>query len=172
LNDDDPLAVKVMIHYLYHLDYPHQDDLTQSSNPDEADITAPKSIFGNKPDGKAKTAGGLDHNATERSNFILHAKLYALAEKYCIEGLKHTALEKFKVDATVCWKSTDFLLAARVVYTSTPDQDRPMRDLVVETFGKHPSLLDDEVAQNVVRNLDLCYDLMMLFRTTSPLAVP
>lgn len=94
----------------------------------------------------------------------IHAKVYALAEKYDIQCLKNKALEKFRKEVDACWMSADFLRAAEEVYTSTMDHDRSMRDVVVETFTQHPNLLDREETQNMVRGLDLCYDLMMQFR--------
>ena len=168
-----------MIHYLYHLDYPHQDDAAQSIalNAAASSFTfaspPPLSTLSKKTDTLPKKGGLFDGlgNAPLRppSNLTIHAKVYALAEKYTIEGLKSLALKKFKTDLDLHWASADFLKAAKEVYTSTIPKDRPMRDVVVETFGRHPYLLNSEAAQNTVRELDLCYDLMMKFRPASTL---
>ncbi|KAM0271969.1 hypothetical protein ACHAQH_008855 [Verticillium albo-atrum] len=104
LNDDDPLAVRLMMHYLYHLDYPHQDD-AHSILPDTeaASFTfsapdSPKSTS-RKKDKKAKKVGKFGIDPIKLSNLTIHARVYALAEKYDIQSLKSTALEKFRGDA-------------------------------------------------------------------------
>ena len=101
----------------------------------------------------------------ESSNLILHVKLYGLGEFYLIEGLKALALKKFRADAQRHWQTDDFLKAAEEAYTSTPSHDRDMRNEVLKAICDHPVLLDNEEAQNVVRAPDLCFDLMMRFRT-------
>lgn len=97
-------------------------------------------------------------------NLTIHARVYALGEKYGVRGLKALALEKFKKETDIHWSSDDFLRAAQEVYTSTIDHDRPMRDAVVETITKHPDLLDKEQVQDVVKSLELSFDLLMQFR--------
>ena len=97
-------------------------------------------------------------------NLIIHAKVYSLAEKFGIEGLKALALEKFNVESETHWSSTDFCQAAYEVYTSTVESDRDMRDVVVKTLFKHPELFDKNEVQDVIRELTLAYDMLMYVR--------
>ncbi|EGY20905.1 uncharacterized protein VDAG_02429 [Verticillium dahliae VdLs.17] len=97
LEDDDPLAVKLMIHYLYHLDYPHQDDI---SHPFLADTKATRFTF----------------SVPEPPN---SAPLEDSDEKTQKAALKSSALHKFKTEAGHWWMSADFLRATEEVYTST-----------------------------------------------------
>ena len=100
----------------------------------------------------------------ESSNLILHVKLYGLGEFYLIEGLKSLALKKFRADAQRHWQTDDFLTAAKEACTSTPSHDKGMRNEVLKAICDHPKFLDNEKAQNVVKDLDLSFDLMMRFR--------
>merc|ERR1712000_406646 len=174
LPDDDPQAVKLMVHYLYHLDYPHQPDIKygflQNSQDAEftfgidADITT--GVLSKKEAKKKKSSKTLLplNNIHKSSNLVIHARVYALGEKYGIEGLKLLSLEKFKQEAEFHWDSDDFVRPAEEAYSSTLDQDRGLRDAVADVFTRHPRILDSERVQTVVRELDLCFELMMRFR--------
>lgn len=62
-----------------------------------------------------------------------NVKMYAMGEKYGIAGLKQLALNKFEV-AFDCVKARDlgeFLFVIPDVYSSTPDTDDGLRNLVV-----------------------------------------
>ncbi|KAK3682379.1 hypothetical protein B0T22DRAFT_501790 [Podospora appendiculata] len=91
--------------------------------------------------------------------------VYALAEKYMICGLKAVALRQFKAAATVSLDINDFLQATWEVYTSTIDDDRGLRDVVVETLYKNSQWLDKEEVRDVVKGLGaLTYDLIIYLR--------
>jgi hypothetical protein len=103
-------------------------------------------------------------------NLIVHAQVYALAEKYSVDGLKELALEKFEKEVESHWNTDDFLQAAEVVYTSTVESDRGMRDIVLRTFYRHHSLLGKREGKDVVKNVEnIAYDLVIHFwEQTSP----
>lgn len=52
-------------------------------------------------DGPETDGDGTDVNKPTRDVLVTHAKVYALAEKYLIRGLKAFALRQFKAAATV-----------------------------------------------------------------------
>ncbi len=99
-----------MVHYFYHLGYDVQGQ-NQSG------------YF----DGPETKGDGTD---ASEPTLVTHAKAYALAEKYIIDGLKGLALRKFKV-ATESLDVDHFLQATQEVYTSTIEGDRGLRDVVV-----------------------------------------
>jgi hypothetical protein len=106
----------------------------------------------------------LDASAQAKDcNLIIHAKVYALAEQYAVEGLKVVALGKFRDEARVHWASEDFLQAAELVYTSTPEHDRGLRDVIRNTFNEHRTgLMDRENVKRYLRDVpDLAYDVLM-----------
>ncbi|OAL51581.1 hypothetical protein IQ07DRAFT_585952 [Pyrenochaeta sp. DS3sAY3a] len=67
----------------------------------------------------------------------IHATMYALADKYQVSGLGHIAKDKFKSCLFHHVHSEDFVSAVRIVYTSTPDSNRGLRDLVIKAFLDH-----------------------------------
>ncbi|KAM3546351.1 hypothetical protein ARSEF1564_000839 [Beauveria bassiana] len=198
LPEDDPLAIKMMIHYFYHLDYP-----TVIPSAVDANETATPSLStfqsAYQPNESAQT--GFTANSvsvllskkeriklklmTERErrdrdlaqphaqssdsvsatpNLYLHAKVYALGEKYGVHDLKGFALRKFHIEAKHHWQSDDFLHAIREVYTSTIDEDRALRDVVVEVVDAHLELLEQPRCQALIKDLELCFDLLMYSR--------
>lgn len=54
------------------------------------------------------------------------AKMYAMGDKYDMQGLKLKAKENFVAHLPV--SAGDFIAAIPVIYTSTPDTDRGLRD--------------------------------------------
>ncbi|KAI2643303.1 hypothetical protein GGS21DRAFT_8698 [Xylaria nigripes] len=143
LSADDPQAVEIMIWYFYHLDY--NSCLPQVvDGMDRTFVTCPYS----------------NHLYTT-TNLMIHVKVYNLADKYFVEGLKGQASAKFRKVAHDQWETNEFLEAAQEVYTSTTETDRGMRDIVVETFSNHISLLDKEKTMDVLKkHSGLAYDLL------------
>ncbi|KAI5862510.1 hypothetical protein GGS23DRAFT_79516 [Durotheca rogersii] len=150
LPDDDPQVVDMMVYYFYHLDY----------------STPPLHIIkGKEVTDQMDTHGDGDDVTASRpcySDLVVHAKIYALAGKYFIGGLKALALQKFEAATQKHWAPGDFLEAAQEVYTSTLDSDRGLRDAIVKTLFEHRDLLVQENTRGVLKRLDtLTYDLLM-----------
>ena len=61
---------------------------------------------------------------------VINARVYALAEKYQIKGLKDVAKGKFITELEMDWTDKDFFTAIKIVYTTTPSFDRGLRDAV------------------------------------------
>ncbi|KAI0184039.1 hypothetical protein EV127DRAFT_351381 [Xylaria flabelliformis] len=144
LPDDDPWAVKMMVHYFYHFEYDTQSVMESSQNSSEA------------------THDSFGEASQIPSSLVLHAKIYALAEKYNICGLKDFALQEFKAAAAEHWATPGFLEAAREAYISTIEADRGLRDIVVATFHRHSELLNQEETLSVLKESGmLAYDLLI-----------
>jgi hypothetical protein len=102
-------------------------------------------------------------NPAPPANLCLHAKVYALGEKYGIAHLKVFALQKFEAEVESHLQSKDFLLAIEEAYTSTIEEDRRLRDVIVKTMKKHKDLLKKPSVQATVKSTQLGYDLLMKF---------
>jgi hypothetical protein len=87
----------------------------------------------------------------ETPHLLTHAKVYAIAEKYCISGLKSLARQKFTTQASVHFTTTEFADAMQEVYESTVDSDRGLRDVIIQAFRSHPELAQREDIEDVVR---------------------
>ncbi|PNP79249.1 hypothetical protein FNYG_07325 [Fusarium nygamai] len=98
-------------------------------------------------------------------NLRLHAKVYALGEKYGIQPLKALALRKFETEAPFRLHTDDFLEAIREAYTSTIETDRPLRDAVVAILRSNKHLLKKDCVKGVLKDpgLGLSFDMVMEF---------
>jgi hypothetical protein len=131
LSCDDPEAVKHMFDFMYLHTY-----------------GSPKSC----------SDGGTPADAMDIS---LHASIYALGEKYGIAGLKEASLQKFEHSAEVSWKTDAFCKAIKIVFTSTADHDKGLRNVVLRLLSLHRrEMAGDLQMEQVIREIDgLAYDL-------------
>ncbi|KAF2112087.1 hypothetical protein BDV96DRAFT_168387 [Lophiotrema nucula] len=74
-------------------------------------------------------------------HLVYHAKLYELADKYHVQGLKPLILERFKAACQLLWNSDQFPVAAEVVFATTPEDDKGLRNLVVDTISEHLEIM-------------------------------
>ncbi|KAF2737119.1 hypothetical protein EJ04DRAFT_129332 [Polyplosphaeria fusca] len=74
-------------------------------------------------------------------HLIQHARLYELADKYQIQGLKPLIEGRFKAACQLYWKSEQFPIASDIVYATTPEEDKGLRKIVVDTIAQHMELL-------------------------------
>jgi hypothetical protein len=78
--------------------------------------------------------GNGDQNQRRKnvtSSLQLNARVYAIADKYGVEGLKSLAQHKFEVRLHEIDLETDVFAVINEVYSSTPNSDRRLRDLIV-----------------------------------------
>ena len=78
----------------------------------------------------------------------LHAAMYALGDKYDMAVLKETALSKYKTHAsnTGAQDLLGFLESIAIVYSSTPESERTLRDAATEKIKMNPTrFLKDDV---------------------------
>ncbi|KAI5357140.1 putative BTB/POZ domain-containing protein [Septoria linicola] len=107
--------------------------------------------------------------ATKEPHLILHARMYAAAEQYGIDGLKALSLDKFKIQLTRHWDAVELAEAIHVVYSSTAATDKDMREAVADTLGWHGSLLDKpEIEVAILEINGLAYELLKRSRRAEP----
>jgi hypothetical protein len=78
--------------------------------------------------------GGPDH-------MLLHSKLYSIAEKYDASGLKEVAKEKFSRACIAFGQKEDFISATQHAFTTTPDDDDGLRQIVLSTLAVNKKIL-------------------------------
>lgn len=71
-------------------------------------------------------------NGSGVSTMVFDAQVYQIADKYGVHALKKYAKNKFGTAIKAGWSMDDFPVAINVVYTTTPLNDRGLRDLAVE----------------------------------------
>lgn len=91
----------------------------------------------------------------------MHAKMYALGSKYGIDSLKATALGRYSEAANYAFNSASFIEAIRIVYTTTPEDDKGPREITPQTIHANSAeLADKPEMQRIVRSIDgLAYEL-------------
>lgn len=106
-----------------------------------------------------------DTSPPHECHIILHAKVYALAEKYVVEGLKALSLAKFETACDAHNSPGDFFSATEFVYTSTIETDRGMRDAAVKAFYQHPEYFDSDTGRATLQTVHgLSYDILQYVR--------
>ncbi len=101
----------------------------------------------------------------DQANLVIHARVYALAEKYDIPSLKHIAKQKLEMAMACNYDSPDLPLAIEEVYCSTIDTDRGLRDIVCEAFRCHPQLASTPDVRHAISELpSLALDLFKIER--------
>ncbi|THX83748.1 hypothetical protein D6D05_03422 [Aureobasidium pullulans] len=88
---------------------------------------------------------------TDDSNLLTHTRVYALAEKYDIPALKALAKTKFEMAMACYYDSPEFADAIEEVYCSTIDNDRGLRDVVIQAFRNHPQLASTRDVFGVIK---------------------
>ncbi|KAL8735859.1 MAG: hypothetical protein Q9181_002664, partial [Wetmoreana brouardii] len=118
LPEDDPYSIKLMIEFLYKGNYtPMKDQKVFES----FDFCDPKNIL--------KT----------------HISLYALGDKYGIPTLSHRAAWRLFADLDRDFNGANpeiVLYCVPRIYSSTPENDRTLRDCVVERVMNHSHIID------------------------------
>lgn len=105
----------------------------------------------------------------EKSHLVTHTKVYAIAEKYGIAGLKVLSRTKFTQELDLHLESPDFADACQEAYDSTFHTDRGLRDVIIQTFRANPGLSLRPDIEVVVRETPgLAFE---LFRMASGLPV-
>ena len=105
---DEPEIVKLMVEYFYHFDYLRDTE----SLPEPSQSSAP-------------TARPPSHGY-----IIEHAKAFAIAVKYQIDGLRDLAASKYKEAVTTCWNHEDFAHSVFVAFNSTVEEVTQLREII------------------------------------------
>lgn len=63
-----------------------------------------------------------------------------MANKYEVVGLKELTKEKFNKSCSHFWNTSDFHIAANYTFSTTPEGDGGLRDLINQSIAKHMEL--------------------------------
>ncbi|EGP89223.1 uncharacterized protein MYCGRDRAFT_39186 [Zymoseptoria tritici IPO323] len=127
-----------MIHYFYFLDYE----------------------VGKRGAGLETPAVAADL-VSEDDHALAHAKIFAVAEKYQVPGLKELAVGKFKAAMEVHEKHPDFAEVVTTVFATTPETVRDLRDIVSTRLTTNPNLLDSKDIESAVNSVSgLTFELL------------
>ncbi|KAH4006823.1 hypothetical protein HBH70_201060 [Parastagonospora nodorum] len=82
--------------------------------------------------------------------FLIHAKMYEIADKYDVVGLKDLVLEKFKRACVSFWDHDIFSIAAHYAFSTTMENDKGLRDIVSKTISEHMDLIQKAEIQTLM----------------------
>ncbi len=120
---------------------------------------------------KQKTPQGIDSIQHGKARLIpagelaIHASMYSLADKYGIEGLKSTSVQKMTAALQgIGWdnRMEDFATAVAIAWTTTPASDRDLRTVLLDYSFIHVKSLVKvkEVEQTFEHLPQFAFDLL------------
>ena len=115
---DDPEIVKLMIEYFYHFDYEKGCNRSCSNH--------------------------VISSAISPDSILNHAKVFAMATKYQVHGLRSLAVSKFLEAVRTGWDHDSFARTIFTVYNSTADDVTGLRDIVAGTIHDHFDVLKEK----------------------------
>ena len=104
-----------------------------------------------------------DQASSAHGYLTVHALVYAMAEKYEIMSLKELAKSKMaEAIKRGNWFLESFVQALQVIWATTPESDRGLRDQVIPVFMKHKEKMKkDKLFIEMIRsNGDLAVDII------------
>lgn len=155
LDDDDPIAVDLMLHYLYHANYKVT---TKSSESEQS------SKISNKQQNPVQAKPDGDINV-----LYTHAKVYEVAEKYNIPELKVVAMTKFVTELNYrAWSQRDIISIAHYVYGSTVESDRELRSRILNFIVNSFAKFDDKSIREMQKEPQLTFDILDGLKKRNP----
>lgn len=106
----------------------------------------------------------FDYDNSHGPLMTYDARVYQIADKYNMPALKAHSKNKFEAIVTKSWSAAEFPSVISVVYETTPQQDRGLRDVVVKTSHSNiKQLLEGENFKSILREApDFAADLIPL----------
>ncbi|KAF4946277.1 hypothetical protein FGADI_11303 [Fusarium gaditjirri] len=194
LPDDDPFAVSMMIEYLYLQTYTIPRDLSLAQKDQDFSKVTPKPPTA--PLNRTRHSFSADSSAMQSLlhplqtthttvpppqepasddsivpyiRLNVHYKVYALGEKYGIDGLKALAVYNFETEGEEEFMSSsinyfeDYVQVMKEAYTCTAEGDRPLRDAIVRMLKPKTMLFEREDMKEFLKEEGLAYDLVMSY---------
>ncbi|KAG4292324.1 hypothetical protein FPRO06_13577 [Fusarium proliferatum] len=194
LPDDDPFAVSMMIEYLYHqkCTIPWDAKLVPEDQRSPA-VTSPPATAPSKKtrhsfsgdsftihprlhplQGTFFSASLSEEPGSHKSlvlyqNLHVHYKLYALGQKYGIEGLQDLAIHNFEAEVYMEFQSSsvdhfgDLIYVMNEIYTCAAEAGRPLCDAIVRILKSKPKLFEREDMKEFLKEEGLAYDMVMSY---------
>jgi hypothetical protein len=67
--------------------------------------------------------------------------MYEVGDKYGVHGLKELSREKFSDDCKPFWEAEGFAVAAKHAFSTTPEDNKGLRKVVLDTILQHMGLI-------------------------------
>jgi hypothetical protein len=90
--------------------------------------------------------------AGSAEQLLVHSKMYALGDKYIVQGLQELAKQKFQLACLQFWSSSGFGGAIDNDYTSSLEDDLSLRELVIATISSHPEITNKYTVVKAIKD--------------------
>jgi hypothetical protein len=132
----------LMIEYIYHFDYLRGIDF------------GPPEKKKREETGKTWKSAFCDAAFPPKTWLVEHAKVFAIAVKYRVDGLCDLAAAKFEAAAAVYWDSQSFMHSISIVHRSTSEDVTQLRDIVANILHDHTDVFkNDERTEDLVSSM-------------------
>ncbi|KAH7362442.1 hypothetical protein B0T11DRAFT_328514 [Plectosphaerella cucumerina] len=140
-----PVAVRVLVFYMYHTSYPYI-----------------------SPDGDVSE----EYKFTLGSRLTHHYRTLHIASFCEIVGLEKLALKEFEKQIEFDWDDLEFIEVTGMVYNSVLTRKQPVREILVRMMMDHKDLLEKEEinALVVAHDHDLLHELLLELQKRNPWA--
>ncbi|KAF2846096.1 hypothetical protein T440DRAFT_511104 [Plenodomus tracheiphilus IPT5] len=85
---------------------------------------------------------------------LLHAKMYEIGDKYDVTGLKDLSKHNFHLSCISHWNDDTFASSAHYAFSTTPDEDKGLRDIVSQTIADHMVLLNKPAVEAILNEFN------------------
>lgn len=90
----------------------------------------------------------------DASQLLLSAEMYEIGDKYDVLGLKKLALSKFSLLCDEYWDDVLFAPAAHYAFSTTPENDKGLRDIVTQTIADHMDMLNSPAVEALLHEFN------------------
>ena len=104
----------------------------------------------------------------ETGHFLIHSKMFQLADMYDIPGLKKISTGKFREACSIAWDRPDFPEAIAHVYESTTEDQISLRGIVCNTISKHTILLENPRIRDLMTEINALVFGVLMKHTRRP----
>ncbi|KAI4644423.1 hypothetical protein J4E93_006325 [Alternaria ventricosa] len=142
LPDDEPKVIVALVHYLYLGTYDGE-------------------FSGTPPEPEQPLVINLGARGSS-SQLLNHSKMYAIADKYDVTGLRELASKNFTLACKIFWDDAAFATAVDHVFSSTLPTDTGLRSIIIETISNNMTLVHKEEIQAMVgKHSDLAVGVLL-----------
>lgn len=103
----------------------------------------------------------LEGTEINRTTLLVHSKMYEIADKYDVNGLKDLARTNFSALCAIFWDKDVFAQAAEHALSSTPDSDDGLREVIRQIIISHIELLNkSDIAELLSKHTDFVFSVL------------
>ena len=180
LSDNEPVIVKLLVQYLYEAEYdpilptpaplkpggiaPRTDPHTCAKNPSNYHCNSygyyrqvcPHHSCGSQCSYNCNNFV-CDKCATvtgDADQMLTHSKMYEIADKYDVSGLKQLCIEKYTRACNKFWDDAKFAESAYHAFSTTPTRDKGLRNIVCKTISQHMTLLKKPEVEDLMNEFN------------------